>query len=436
MSFRKCTTAEKDIGMLYYLTDTDGTGGRIKARAEDFAVDEVSAGPEKAENGKYTIATVKAVNWESNRMIRLLAREMGISRERIGFAGTKDKRAVTTQLMSFECPPSQLEKVALKDIEFSNIYTAKRGIRIGDLTGNRFGIRVTGCGKSEGEVKAIADGVKARIKAERGFPNYFGVQRFGVVRPITHLVGERLVRGDIEGAVKCYVCAPSSNGVRDEKAEACRKALSETDDWASLLNAVPDSMGFEKIMVGHIADRPGDWRGAVAAMPTNLQMMFVHAYQSYLFNIMLSRRMERGLPLGRPVIGDVVVPLGPDMVPLHEQKIVATAGNIDLVERQVKLGRAFVTGCLFGSGSEFAEGEMGEIERSVIEENGLEKEDFVIPGLPHCSSEGDRREILCPVKDLTYKTDPDGYTVSFFLPKGNYATCLMREFMKSEITDY
>ena len=111
MAFRECTTAEKDIGMLYYLSGADGTGGRLKARAEDFVVEEVSKGPERAENGKYTIATVKATNWESNRIIRLFAREMGMSRERIGFAGTKDKRAVTTQLMSFECPPSQLEKV-------------------------------------------------------------------------------------------------------------------------------------------------------------------------------------------------------------------------------------------------------------------------------------------------------------------------------------
>ena len=79
---------------------------------------------------------------------------------------------------------------------------------------------------------------------------------------------------------------------------------------------------------------------------------------------------------------------------------------------------------------------MGEIERRVIEDNRLKAEDFIIPGLPHCNSEGDRREILCPVKDLTYEPDPDGYIVSFFLPKGNYATCLMREFMKSEMTDY
>ncbi len=436
MAFRECTTAERDVGMLYYISGADGTGGRLKAKAEDFVVEEVSTGPERADGGKYTIATVKAVNWESNRMVRLLAREMGISRERIGFAGTKDKRAVTTQLMSFECPPSQLEKVQLKDLEISGAYTAKRGIRIGDLVGNRFRIKVTGCEGGSEEMAGTLEAVAADIKSNGGFPNYFGVQRFGVMRPITHLVGERLVRGDIEGAVKCYVCTPSGDGSRDAAAEECRKALSETDDWSSLVNTVPDSMSFEKVMVQHIAKNPGDWTGAIAAMPTNLQMMFVHAYQSYLFNIILSRRIGRGLPLNRPVVGDVVVPMSSDMIPLHDQQVVATVKNIDLVERQVRLGRAFVTGCLFGSSSVLAEGEMGEIEREVIGENNLKAEDFVIPGLPHCSSEGDRREVLCPVKDLAYETGDGGYRLSFFLPKGNYATCLMREFMKSEMTDY
>ncbi|MBQ8373158.1 MAG: tRNA pseudouridine(13) synthase TruD, partial [Candidatus Methanomethylophilaceae archaeon] len=63
-------------------------------------------------------------------------------------------------------------------------------------------------------------------------------------------------------------------------------------------------------------------------------------------------------------------------------------------------------------------------------------EDFVIPELPRCSSKGGRREILCPMKDLKHQMNDDGYTLSFSLPKGNYATCLLREFMKSEMRDY
>ena len=436
MAFRECRTAEADVGMLYYLTGGAGTGGRIKAAPEDFVVTEVSSRPEPADNGRFTIATVTARNWETNRMIRLMSRQLGISRDRIGFAGTKDKRAVTTQLMSFLGSPDILGRLSLKDISISDVYTSNRGLKLGDLSGNDFRIRVSGCDMPEAEIEDSVSSVAAEIGAVGGFPNYYGVQRFGIVRPITHLVGEHLVRGDIEGAVRCYVCDPATNASKDDSAFGMREKLAAADDWGPLVGEIPEAMSFEKTMVMHMVDRPGDWVGAIAEMPVNLQMMFVHAYQSYLFNIMLSRRIAAGMPINRPAMGDIVIPLDPDGIPMHERPVRATEANIDLVDRQVRLGRAFVTGCLFGSASEFVDGEMGEIERKVVEEQGLEPDNFIIPGLPHCSSEGGRREILCPVRDLSYEVSGNSYSLKFFLPKGNYATCLMREFMKSEITDY
>ncbi|MBO5547823.1 MAG: tRNA pseudouridine(13) synthase TruD, partial [Candidatus Methanomethylophilaceae archaeon] len=189
-------------------------------------------------------------------------------------------------------------------------------------------------------------------------------------------------------------------------------------------------------MVGVLIDDPENWVGAIEIVPMNLQMMFVHAYQSWLFNEMLSRRMDAGLPLNAPVEGDIIIPLDANKIPQHENPILTTAKNIDLVTRQVRAGRAFVTITLFGSDGELAEGEMGEIERKVIEENRLKHDDFVIPELSRCTSKGSRREILCPLKTIDYNLNDDGYTLKFNLPKGNYATCLLREFMKSEMRDY
>ena len=95
MPYRVCSTDEADIGMRYYLSPTGGTGGRLKASAQDFIVKEISNRPPE-KDGKFTIADVTSTNWETNRLVRLLARSLYISREKIGFAGTKDKRAVTT----------------------------------------------------------------------------------------------------------------------------------------------------------------------------------------------------------------------------------------------------------------------------------------------------------------------------------------------------
>jgi tRNA pseudouridine13 synthase len=363
-----------------------------------------------------------------------MSKNLGISRERIGFAGTKDKRAVTTQLMSFECPITSMERIALDDVVIKDAYTAKRGIQIGDLVGNSFVIRVKECDAPASDIPGILGSVSSSVKDAGGFPNYFGVQRFGVVRPVTHKVGELIVRGDLEGAVRCYISDPAL--FEDDDAAAVRSSLSKESDWSPLVGKMPQSLSFEKIMVEHIISSPGDWKGAIEKLPRNLQMMFVHAYQSYLFNRMLSERMRRGLPLNRPIMGDTIIPLDANRVPQHENPVTTTPNNIDLVTRQVRSGRAFVTISLFGSESRFGEGEMGEIERSVIEEENISQKDFVIPELPQCSSKGSRREILCPVADLSYLTADDGYEVSFSLPKGNYATCLLREYMKSEMEKY
>ncbi len=204
--YRECTTAEADIGMRCYLCFADGTGGHLKTLPEDFVVREISDPPRAKESGKFTIATVTSRNWETNRLVRIMARSMGISREMIGFAGTKDKRAVTTQLMSFKCPPEDLAKIDLKDVEITGPYRGSRAIQIGDLIGNEFEVTVKGCTMDPLLVPETVEKDVFVIKKIGGFPNYFGVQRFGVIRPVTHLVGERLVRGDIEGAIRTYVC--------------------------------------------------------------------------------------------------------------------------------------------------------------------------------------------------------------------------------------
>lgn len=431
--YRECTTAEADIGMRCYLCPAEGTGGHLKTLPEDFVVKEISDPPRAKENGDYAIATVVTRNWETNRLVRILARSIGMSRERIGFAGTKDKRAVTTQLMSFKCSAEELSKVDLKDVEIRDVYRGARAIQIGDLIGNEFEITVKDCTMDPSRIPETVSEDIAVLKKVGGFPNYFGVQRFGVVRPVTHLVGERLVRGDIEGAVRKYICFTTPE--EDADVSAIRRSLEGTTDWSAATKVMPKPMSFEKTMAQVLAGG-GTWTDAIDAMPSNLQMMFVHAYQSYLFNEMLSMRIERGLPINMPVEGDVVIPLDPKGSPEHENPVMTTAKNIDLVARQVRAGRAFVTGALFGSDSVLAEGEMGEIERKVIDDHGLKAEDFVIPGLSRCSSKGGRRELMCPVKDIASEFHDYGYTLRFSLPKGNYATCLMREFMKSEMRDY
>ncbi len=433
--YRPCGTAEAGIGMLYYMTDCAGTGGRLKKEPQDFIVREVADVHPQSENGRYTVADVTSTNWETNRLIRLLSRSMRISREKVGFAGTKDKRAVTTQRMSFECDPSKLGLVTLEDVEFSNVIRSDVPVRMGDLRGNRFEIKVNDVETDPKETGEIIDQVTSIVNETGGFPNYFGVQRFGIARPVTHLVGERIIRGDLKGAVETYLFHPSE--FEEDDVRETREVLRRCNgDYNSVDILLPKIMGFEQILVNYLRENPGDYKGAIESMPNNLQMMFTHAYQSYLFNFMLSERMARGMPLNRPVVGDTVIPVDADGVPSHEEPVTVTDRNMRIVERQVMKGKAYVAITVFGSNGAFSEGEMGEIERKIVSEAKVEAEDFMVTGLPHCCAEGDWREVLCKVQDLRTSIGSSDYSLSFYLTKGNYATCLMREYLKADMNRY
>ena len=149
-------------------------------------------------------------------------------------------------------------------------------------------------------------------------------------------------------------------------------------DLETAMRSSPGTLTFERMLIGWVLRNPGDWSGAIRTLPPNLQMMFVHAYQSYLFNLILSERIRRGIPLDRPIVGDVVLPADRSGYADHDKPVPVTKFNLDLVEKSVSEHKAFVSAVLFGSESKFAEGEMGEIERKVVTAEGV--------GLPRTSS--------------------------------------------------
>ena len=92
------------IGLTGYAVDSEGIGGVLKSRVSDFRVDEISTKISLDPRGRFTAANITLTNWETNRFIGKLAKACGISRNRIFFAGTKDKRAVTCLLYTSPSP--------------------------------------------------------------------------------------------------------------------------------------------------------------------------------------------------------------------------------------------------------------------------------------------------------------------------------------------
>ncbi|TLZ92972.1 MAG: tRNA pseudouridine(13) synthase TruD [Methanobacteriota archaeon] len=422
---------ERDVGIVGYLTSTPGLGGTIKSAPEDFVVEEISSPPAVSPEGRYAIAQVRVRNWETNRLVRAMARALHISRKRIGYAGTKDKHAVTTRLFSFEgVLPEAVRGLQLKDVDILDAFRSDRPLELGDLAGNRFRIVVRDLPvEPEIAAKTVEETARA-LRIAGGFPSFFGIQRFGSVRPITHVVGRHLVRGEFREAVEAYVANPLEG--EDPESYEVRSALRDTGDIQTALRSYPKSYGFEKAILNQLAVEPTDYVGALRSLPFNLLMMFVHGYQSFLFNRILSERMRRRIPIHEPVAGDLVLPADASGLPDRSRTIDVTCDNLERAAKRCREGKAWVSAILFGSEPEFAGGEPGQIEKTIVASEGLRPEDFIIPEIPRISSKGTRREILAPFRGLDVQVGEAAFSLSFELTRGSYATCLVREFTKSE----
>jgi len=429
----KVLNAEKTIGIETFFTKKKGIGGKLRTQTKDFFVDEISNYPPKKSDGKFTIADVTSNYWETNLLVRELSNWLHISRQRIGFAGTKDKRALTKQLMSFyKVDIEKLSQVKIKDVEIENIYQSDRPVKIGAHIGNKFEIIVRNINSAS--LNNIDDIYFTLIRLS-GFPNFYGIQRFGIIRPVTHIVGKYIVKEDFEKAVMTYIANPIKG--EDEEIYQLRKDLQETYDFAKALSNYPSQLNFEKAILNKLVVNEKDYVGALKELPKNLLTMFVYAYQSYLFNKILSTRIKDKIPLNEATVGDLILPIRKGII--DQSEIIVKKNNIEKVNKQISKGKAAVSGVLFGSDSVFSEGQMGEIEHKIIEQEKIDKRDFIIPDIPFISSSGSRRSLLGFVKNLSYELIDDDLSkekkalkLNFELQKGCYATSLLREFMKAK----
>ena len=427
---------ERAVGIDYYASDTDGTGGRLRTDSADFRVREIedfAAEPADANPGDYPHVVLRATltNWDTNGFARELSNRLGISRERVNWAGTKDKNAVTTQLFTVRgIDPADIPDVPNADIEI--VGRAGRNLQFGDLVGNEFEIRVRDPDEPE-NANAITDELEAFGGGQFSVPNFFGQQRFGSYRPVTHEVGLAVVRGDWEDAVMAYIGNPSEH--EPEETQRAREFVEETRDWSAAIEEFPRHLRYERTVLNALAENGGesedDFRDALETFPSNVQRLFVHAAQSYAYNRMLSERLERGLPFHEPVAGDVLCFADTDapgdlVIPDPDRLQRATEDRVRVLSRHTERGRAFVTAPLVGTETEFADGEQGEIERSVMDDLDITRKMFDLPGEFH--STGTRRAILVRT-DVSVDREP--LTFSFALPKGCYATVVLREYLKS-----
>ncbi|MFX0162423.1 MAG: tRNA pseudouridine(13) synthase TruD [Candidatus Hodarchaeota archaeon] len=451
-NLRKSPKLEENIGIRYYWTKSEGIGGIIKKSFEDFIVEEimpsgkvlsVREGEDRLseevgeEKGLWTHFVLVKKGIDTISAIRRIAEALNVPLDFFGFAGTKDASAWTAQRVCvWKISPEKLLKVVVKNVKIRSPIKALSSIGLGDLWGNRFQVTIRDIPHDLSETKKMLEEVLEEIREREGIPNYFGHQRFGVKRPITHLVGRAIVKGDFENAVMTFLCEEIS-GDGNEIGGSFRKDLEDSLDFVSALKNFPRGLYYERVMLRYLSKRPRDFINALRRLPKSLLKMFIHAYQSYLFNEYLSRRIEENLSFTEPMEGDLIIKEEAQKI-RHE--------NVQVY--MDKIGGHFearVLAPLVGYKIKLSEGKSGEILQEILEREDISLTDFKIGKMPDISSKGNYREmfmvmekpvLICKMEQLKANPPCTLLVIDFLLRSGQFATVFLRELMKTNPRAY
>jgi tRNA pseudouridine13 synthase len=411
---------ERDLGIRWYGSDAEGIGGRLRTTAEDFLVEEIPL-EKKQTPGPFLICRLTKKNWELQHAVKEIAKRLGISHRRIGWAGTKDRNAVTTQWISlYNVPPEQVAAMYLKDITLEPLGQSNEGLSLGDLAGNRFDIVIRDTDPQDlaERVRSITETVAA------GVPNYFGIQRFGAIRPVTHRVGEWILKGDYEQAVLTYIGMEFPG--EPDTTRTARATFRVTRDPVPALHALPVQMHYERAMLHHLAERPSDYAGALQVLPPKLLSMFVSAFQSYLFNLALSRRLDEGCALDDPQPGD-------RLLFVNGRTDTVTAANAAAVKIHLKRGRCTIAFFMPGKEKFTARTPGEQATEALLAEYSISPEDFERASLfVRTKYEGAWRPVALRTEIQPALEGESSLRLKFSLPPGHYATTVCREFMKAD----
>ncbi len=439
---------ERKIGIEVYASKTRGIGGAIKCSSDDFIVEEILTNGFRAsvklednkmgspaDHGRYLICVLIKRGWDTLLAVERIAKAIGVSPDRIDFAGIKDTNALTAQYVSVGgVPPNRIMSLKIRGLLIKPLGFSDWKITPQKLFGNRFKVTVRSIKLRESTIRRRIERINSEISDYGGIPNFFGHQRFGTVRPITHLVGKHLIKGDFEKAVLTFLSYESP--FENPKTRMLRRELGETMDFKAALKSLPRGLIYERLILTHLSRSPNDFLGALHRIPISLRRLFVQAYQSFLFNRFLSERVKRGLPLKEAQAGDYVVKLS--SLGLPEREFVrAEAKNISAINREIQRGGMALALPLIGLKQQPSGGLQGEIEKEILEEEDLSQEDFRNPRMIKVNILGGLRLALAKTMNLkvsimkeSIKPSRNSVKSSFTLYKGAYATILLREFMK------
>lgn len=407
----------------------------------------------------------------------------GPSQLRIGYAGMKDKRGITSQFVTVPSS-TPLHKLASINnsqdrgnigngsgrsiIRVGNYEYVQEESRLGRLKGNHFSIALRNVRvEDDSDVQERLE-TAAKALSDSGFINYFGAQRFGKFHD-THLCGFCVIKGDYQGAIDIimspkpgersgFVSARELWQDRFQGVQESDKRLAEQECAKRILPEFGNFMQSERAVLQSLARDPLDYKKAFECIGKTMRMMFVHAVQSFLWNHAVTSRFEK---LGTKIVaGDLVMvdcSSGSDDRPGLPKVVVVTTEDIE--SKRYRLDDVVMP--LLGSKTIDPTNESAKVFDEILSRHDISRHHLTSIAERDFNAAGDYRKILCCPKNVGFRIikyeDPHqplirtdlmalenvdileqgsdtslvGMAIDFTLPSSAYATICLRELMKA-----
>ncbi len=386
-----------------------GTGGTIKESAEDFLVEEIPAYL-PCGSGTHAYLVIEKRGITTPEAIRRIARQIGVNEKDVGYAGLKDAVGVTRQTISIEhIDLAMAEGLELDRVKVLAVGRHTNKLKLGHLKGNHFTVTVRGISEQSSTIVPQV----LEILRHRGVPNYFGYQRYGS-QGSSHLIGEAMLKRDWKLAVDRLIGLPEA--VRDDQWRRAIEAY-HRGTMAESAALMPRHCRTEAEVLRTLAARPAEWEKAFSMINIRLRKLYLSAFQSFLFDRVVEKRIDT---LDQIRHGDLAWK--------HTNGACFLVEDADTEAPRAAGFDISPSGPIFGAKMTWPGGIQRQLEESILAETGITAEQFDLGnGL---KLDGERRPLRIPITDVAWSIDADNVHLSFTLPKGSYATSVIREVTK------